>query len=287
MTASQILPVQRLRRYGPDAAPPLRVLATVAALLFSFAAAAQTQFHIATTTETRQLLAADDDWMAAVGSFNRAAIAGRPDGISRTEFKTAVQAAAIQCPTGDVQRWRAMLDSVATRYERLHMRLPATVNIACIDGTVAGGEVYTRGNTMFVPRAMGARMDEWLFAHELFHIFSRHNPVVPSRLYAQLGFTEVPALQWPEEWIEARILNPDAPFDRHSIRIETSSGPYSVMPVLVARRTVLQPGETFFNVLDVRLLAVQPSPRRQGQPSAAAAGQATGLVRCEHHRCRT
>jgi hypothetical protein len=45
-----------------------------------------------------------------------------------------------------------------------------------------------------------------------------------------------------------------------------------VAPVLVAARTELQPGETFFNVLDVRLLEVQPDGKvsravlRDGQP---------------------
>src|SRR5205085_11133038 len=46
-----------------------------------------------------------------------------------------------------------------------------------------------------------------------------------------------------------------------------------VMPVLVARRLSLEPGQTIFNVLDVRLLAVQAAPdgrsseplRRDGQ----------------------
>lgn len=197
--------------------------------------------------------------MAAVSPFDRAAIAGKPEGISRAAFKTAVQAAATECPVGSVPRWRAALDSVAARYEELHMRLPATVNIACTDGTDAGDAVYTRGNTVFMPRAMGAYAGASLFAHELFHIFSRHNPAVASKLYAQIGFTPAPPLQWPAEWIDARISNPDAPFDRHTIRAETPKGAYSVMPLMVARRTALQPGETFFSVLDVRLLAVVPA----------------------------
>ena len=40
-----------------------------------------------------------------------------------------------------------------------------------------------------------------------------------------------------------------------------------IAPVLVASRTELQPGETFFTVMDVRLLEVQPG--QGGAPSTA------------------
>jgi hypothetical protein len=46
----------------------------------------------------------------------------------------------------------------------------------------------------------------------------------------------------------------------------------ALMPLLVARRAELKPGETFFDVLDVRLLEVTSSAtvtqavRRDGQP---------------------
>jgi hypothetical protein len=112
-----------------------------------------------------------------------------------------------------------------------------------------------------------------LLAHELFHIFSRHHPAAADRLYALLGFTPAPGLAWPAEWADARLSNPDAPAYRHTIRVAISEDKFDVMPVLVARRLSLEPGQTIFNVLDVRLLAVQGSPdgrssepvRREGQ----------------------
>jgi hypothetical protein len=110
-------------------------------------------------------------------------------------------------------------------------------------------------------------------AHELFHVWSRRHSSEASGLYALLGFKEAPELAWPAEWQEGRLSNPDAPRNRHSIRIDTPDGTYDVMPVLVAQR-IPQPGELIFAVMDVRLVAVETSAdgrasmpvRRNGQP---------------------
>ncbi|MEJ6024042.1 hypothetical protein [Ramlibacter sp. PS4R-6] len=247
-----------------------------AALLAAAAAQAQdagtraTRFQFATAAETRQLLAADDDWLPNVGPFHRAATAGRA--VSRDEFRQVLQASAVDCAPAAVETARASLAGVAPRFEELGLRLPPTVTIACTNGGDSAGAPYTRGAAVFLPRNVPP--SPGLMAHELFHVWSRYNAPRASRLYAVLGFSEAPPLAWPAEWLEPRILNPDAPFDRHAMRVEAAGGAYSVMPVLVARRTTLQPGETFFHVLDVRLLAVEPSAdgkasvpvRRDGQP---------------------
>jgi len=73
-------------------------------------------------------------------------------------------------------------------------------------------------------------------------------------------------------WAPVRLANPDAPQNRHAIRLSLEGRRALVTPVLVAARTELQPGETFFNVLEVRLLEVQADGNvsravlRDGQP---------------------
>lgn len=251
----------------------MKLRAVLAAALLA-AATAQAQdgpravrFHFATAAEARQLLAADDEWLANVGPFHRAATAGRT--VSRDEFRQVLQSAAADCAPATVDTARASLTGVAARFDELGLRLPATVTIACTNGGDSAGAPYTRGAAVFLPR--NVQPTAALVAHELFHIWSRHNAARASRLYALLGFSEAPPLAWPPEWNDARILNPDAPFDRHAMRVEAGGATYSVMPVLVARRTSLNPGETFFHVLDVRLLAAEPAadgkaslPKRHG-----------------------
>jgi hypothetical protein len=155
------------------------------------------------------------------------------------------------------------------------MTLPAKVTLACTNGKDGSESPHTRGDTVFLPVGFEEPhvSDTELMTHELFHVWSRRHPAEASRLYALLGFTEAPELAWPAEWQEARLSNPDAPHNRHAIRIETADGAFTVMPVLVARR-IPNAGELIFAVMDVRLLAIELSPdgkftvpvRREGQP---------------------
>ena len=109
-------------------------------------------------------------------------------------------------------------------------------------------------------------------AHELWHVASRHSPELATRLYAEIGFEPMPPLVFPEAWASIRLANPDAPEHRHGMRLSLEGRQALVTPVLVATRTELKPGETFFNVLDVRLLEVQADGAvsravvRDGQP---------------------
>ena len=52
-------------------------------------------------------------------------------------------------------------------------------------------------------------------------------------------------MQWPAAWLAARIANPDAPHDRHATRVSIAGRPALVMPLLMASRTELKPGESF------------------------------------------
>jgi hypothetical protein len=94
--------------------------------------------------------------------------------------------------------------------------------------------------------------------HELFHVVSRHAPALATRLYTTIGFESVAPLQWPAAWLLQRIANPDAPFDRHLMHTTFEGRPVALMPLLVARRADLKAGESFFSVMQVRLLEVTP-----------------------------
>jgi hypothetical protein len=77
----------------------------------------------------------------------------------------------------------------------------------------------------------------------------------------------MPALRFPPQWEAIRIANPDAPANNHAMRLNVGGQMPWVTPVLVASRTELRPGETFFDVMEVRLLEV--SPGSAGEASTA------------------
>jgi len=237
---------------------------------------AGTKFHFASAAETRRLVTADDDWTATMGAFHRAAAVGRASlPVSDKEFKAALAATALDCTPALVQRWTAAANAAAPKLAQLNIRLPDNVTLSCTNGKDGSESPHTRGDTVFLPVGFEEPQvsDTELMAHELFHVWSRRHPAEANRLYALLGFKAAPELAWPAEWQENRLSNPDAPFNRNVIRIDTPEGAYTVMPVLVARQ-MPKAGELIFSVMDVRLLAVESSEdgksmtpvRRDGKP---------------------
>ena len=219
-----------------------------------------TVVRFATVAEGRAVLGADDAWTQATSDFQRAVTVGAAPPVSAERLREFVAATVQPWRADQEERWRRALATIAPRIVALRVPLPAEILLVDTDGRDAAGAPYTRGRAIVLPSgslpANGVGADATLLAHELFHVASRQDPALATRLYRTIGFESVAPLQWPAAWLPQRIANPDAPFDRHAMRVAIDGRDAWVMPVLVARRTALRPGETFFSVLDVRLLEV-------------------------------
>jgi len=247
----------------------LRSLAAAAAAFVALSASAEgpqpEPLRFAPLAEARAALMADDDWMATTSPFQRAATVKRPDDPGLDAFKAALAKAGNACDSSEQQRWRAAADAAVPRLRKLALPVPWPVTIVCTDGSDAADAPYTRGQAIFMPRgpSSGPGADAFVLAHEIVHVTTRAHPDLAARLYRELGFEPIEPLAWPQEWLPARISNPDAPHSRDAMQVDTPAGRQWLVPLLVASRTQLQPGETFFSVLQVRLLAVEPG--RAGQ----------------------
>jgi len=231
--------------------------------------------RFASVDQGRAVLGAADDWVAATGAFHRAATLGVTTPVSRAQLRAFCADAVLPWTDPLEARWRTALATLAPRFEALRVPLPPEVLLIHSNGRDAANAPYTRANAVVLPiekRPEDPRVDAFVLAHELFHVASRHAPALATRLYALLGFEPVAPLQWPAEWVELRIANPDATHDRHLMRTTIDGRAVALMPLLVARRADLKPNETFFDVLDVRLLEVAATDgatlpvRRDGQP---------------------
>lgn len=234
-----------------------------------------TRLRFASEREGREVLGADDDWVAATGEFHRRAMLGVTSPVSREKLR-AFSADTVLPWTAALQaRWTRAMTVLAPRLRELGVALPPEVLLINSNGRDSANAPYTRRHAVVMP-AQGVPedgdMDAFVLAHELFHVVSRRSSALATRLYALIGFEPCAPLEWPEEWLPLRIANPDAPHDRHLMRTTLRGRALSLMPVLVMRRAELQPGETFFDVLDVRLLEVSAGAskttavRRDGQP---------------------
>lgn len=236
-----------------------------------------TRARFASVAEGQAVLGRSDDWIEATSDFQRAAVLGVAAPVS-IERLLAFSAAAVQpWPAGQEARWRCAFASIAPRLAELRVPLPDEILFIDTDGRDAAGAPYTRGRAVVLPSATlpeapSGPGDARILAHELFHVVSRHDPALATRLYRTIGFERVAPLQWPAAWLPLRIANPDAPFDRDAMRVTIDGRATMVMPVLVARRSELAPGESFFSVMDVRLLEVTTADGRtlpmlrDGQP---------------------
>jgi hypothetical protein len=223
----------------------------------------------------QRVLTADDEWLRATSAFQRRAVMQRAEAVSMDAFKRWNADAVRPWPDEQRARWRRALEALAPMWNALRIPLPAEVLLVITNGQESANAPYTRANAVVLAGAGGmpGYNDAMLMAHELWHVASRHAPALATRLYAEIGFEPVPLLDFPPAWADIRLANPDAPDNRHAMRLALDGREVLLAPVLVAARTELKPGETFFSVMDVRLLEIESAGersravQRDGQPA--------------------
>ncbi len=230
--------------------------------------AAQVRFCFAQLEFAQALLSAHDEWVDRTSPFHRDATVGVA-GADAAVLKAHMRGTALEWTAPELQRWQRALDRLVPQLTRHGITLPAQVVLVKTDGRDSANAPYTRGSAVFIPERFFLNWtDAEFLAHEVFHIASRHNPKLADSVYALFGFEPVEPLEWPAVWQRTAIANPDTPFDRHAVTLDQNGQKTHWMPVLVAGRTTLQPGENFFSVLEVRLLRVEPG--QGGQRTRAA-----------------
>lgn len=222
-----------------------------------------TTLRFADVDAARSVLGAEDDWVRATGEFQRRAVMGSATPVTLDAFRAWNAAAAQAWREIDRERWRKALQRLAPSFATLRIPLPREVLIVSTSGQESAGAPYTRANAVVLadgPVVQGGGSDAMLLAHELWHVASRHAPALATRLYAELGFEPVAPLEFPAAWAPIRIANPDAPENRHAITLRVDVRTVRATPVLVANRTTLAPGESFFSVAEARLLQIESNP---------------------------
>ena len=250
-----------------------------------------TRVRFASVAEGQAVLARSDAWVRATEA-TRAAVLGVKPPVCRLSRLLAFSAATALLWQADQEaRWRRALESIGPRLLELGVPLPDEVLLINTDGRDAAGRgPTTRGRAVVlpsaaIPSAPSGPGDALLLAHELFHVVSRHDPALATRLYRTIGFETAPPLRWPAAWLPLRIAGTHAPFDHHAMPVAIDGRATRVMPVLVAKRAELAPGESFFSVMDVRLLEVTTEDGRtlpvlrDGQPLWHAPGRVSEVPR--------
>lgn len=141
--------------------------------------------RFASVEEGRRVLMANDDFIAATSDFQRSAFMRKGPPTTHEEFLAFHHGVVMPWSATRMSYWRTVLARLAPTFNALKLRLPKEVLLVNSDGRESDSAHYTRAHAVMLVRGgIGGfgRSDDELLAHELFHVVSRHDPALATRL---------------------------------------------------------------------------------------------------------
>ena len=224
---------------------------------------------LADAAYARSLLESSDAYTQQLGPFDLQSKTQNPEADSEADYLRHAAEQALDWTEGEISQLRAIIESAEAQINALELNLALPSEIVLIRSTMqeeGGAAGYTRQNFI----VLGRQLNEFLFLHELFHVYSRANPAQRDALYSTIGFRHTNAIALPEPLATFKISNPDAPVHDHVIEVTIDGTPQEAIFLLYSEREYEQ--GTFFDYLNKRLLLVEGSDTdkraqlRDGQP---------------------
>ncbi len=192
-----------------------------------------TLLRLASASEGRAILAAEDDFTRTLGGFDRSFRMRTTAPVDGAELRRFLGEQAVDFTAEEAAAWEEAITAVARGARGIGGVLPREVLVVKTTGREERDHAYTRANAIFLPTS---RVQSWrgqraltLIAHELFHIASRASPALRDATYALLGFVPVGPIAPPPELDGCRMTNPDAHGLGHYLRL----GERAVVPLLI------------------------------------------------------
>lgn len=222
--------------------------------------------RFATLEEGRARISARDAYTTRLSAHELQARARSPTPVPLEEYLRRCASHVRAWSPGEVEHLQGIVRKTEERAKQLgvHLALPEEVLLVKTTGQEEGGaNGYTREASIFFQE--GA-VTEALFAHELFHVFSRRNPAIATRAYGVLGFHEIAEIRNDDPM---RITNPDTLDLRHAIEVRHRGESREVCTVLRGRWPYK--GGSFFGYIEKRLLVLEK--RDDGHVPELSAGK--------------
>lgn len=207
---------------------------------------AGSKVHFATAEEAGKFLAEEDDYLRAVTPFQREIFLRSTEPVALDAVKAHVAKCGRDWADEEKKAFTAAFTKFAPNADRLKLRLPAEILLIKTNGDEDFGAPYTRRNAIIFPERAAKQMRgvqlPFVCAHELFHVFSRHNPALHDAMYGVFGFEPVVNPPEPEGWRERGIINPDALTTRHALVAKLADGSeVRAAPYLISRHAKFDP----------------------------------------------
>jgi len=259
-------------------------------------ALAASEFHIVSNSvvvladvdAARKALRIEDDFIRALSEFDRASRMKSEQPVSREEFLKFIEGEALAWSDEDIARIEKAVTGARGKLSKFKLRLPERVLLVQTSGREEAHSAYCRGTNIIVlsrhfVNAPAAELDSMLI-HELFHILSRNNPQLRTKLYALIGFKPCGEIEFPPELEGRHITNPDAPRLDYFVEVTRGKQKLDVVPVLFAtpERWNKEKGGEFFAYFTWKLMAIEqgknsPMLNANGEPVLLSSGEVSGF----------
>ena len=210
--------------------------------------------------EAGAILGWEDDYVRATRPLERMAKLRRAQPVDAAEYRRHMAAQALDWTEEERRRLAPLAERVERFVETLRARMPARILLAKA-ADVMDGTPHTRVNAIVLPRAFlaSARQGDlaYVIGHELFHLLSRHDERAREQLYAAIGFRPCQRTELPAALERLRITNPDAPEDRHTIRVRHRGQAVEAMPVSMLNSGKLDPARGFLGRMRTSWLLIE------------------------------
>jgi hypothetical protein len=220
-----------------------------------------TALVFASRVEAQALQVAQDPFRRGLTPVDRQLLALSATAVAPDEIDAKLAALAQEWTVDEIRQQTAFaLEALRLMDDAgLSLRLPPVVNLVKNDQRVYSGSPYTRGTTVFTPRPL----DPSTLVHELWHVESRANHAKLAPIYAMVGYTPCVASlgSADSELLNIAITNPDTEaFGDYCVTLHDATGkPTRYTPLVVAKDSFDGSPEGFGAILDVTLLAVDPT----------------------------
>ncbi|MDG2384921.1 MAG: hypothetical protein P8N76_24840 [Pirellulaceae bacterium] len=224
----------------------------------------QVNLSFADRQTAKQSLGQTDRFIRNLSPFDRQIRLQASDPISEAQFLDFVQAQALDWTLAEESQLRQVLKELQPLLLGFKKVWPPEIQLLLTTGREEANAPHCREAAIVLPRSVLKRDSaslKRLVLHELFHVLSRHSPLLRRQLYAVVGFREVKPIDLPRALINRKITNPDAPLLNCVIQLDRKGQQVDVTPVLLTKAADYETFEnrTLFGELLFRLMEVEES----------------------------
>ena len=199
---------------------------------------ARTLVVLPTAARGRELLATPDGYTAQLSAFDLSAKLQRRAPGTAADYLAHASGQVLAWTADEAAAMSRIVASVGRALAELELDLPLPPVVEVVRTTLAEEGFMTGYTRRHVVVLSAAGLRARIFAHELFHVLTRHAPPLRERAYGLLDFRIVPPIAPSADLAPRLITNPDVPVvDAVTrVRLTGDARPAWVGAILVASR---------------------------------------------------